>query len=145
MFTLNQSKLPQYLLPLMPAFALAAARTLTAAGPRAGWRIHTALATALGIFFVVLPGITVRTLPLTALERAAIPQLALALGSVLLLSAVCQAFAAARRSTGLAAAAYAIVVMAIPFASAPLMAAVGEDRSAATLERRDRFGDGRQR
>ncbi|HUC39868.1 MAG TPA: glycosyltransferase family 39 protein, partial [Gemmatimonadales bacterium] len=28
-FTLNQSKLPQYVLPLMPAFALAAARALT--------------------------------------------------------------------------------------------------------------------
>jgi len=51
----------------------------------------------------------------------------------LLLSALCQARAAARRSTGIAAAAYAMGVIAIPFAAAPLMAAVGEDRSSATL------------
>jgi 4-amino-4-deoxy-L-arabinose transferase-like glycosyltransferase len=133
MFTLNQSKLPQYMLPLMPAFALAAARALTTAGPRTAWRVHVALATALGILLVALPDGALRTLPLTAAQRVAIPPVALALGSVSFLSAACQTLAAMRRSTGLAAAGYAMIVMAIPVATVRLMAAVGDDRSAAAL------------
>jgi 4-amino-4-deoxy-L-arabinose transferase-like glycosyltransferase len=132
-FTLNQSKLPQYVLPLMPAFALAAARALTTAGPRLAWRPSVALATALGLLLVALPQGMLATLPLTTAERSAIPATALALGIVLLVSAGCVAAAAVRRSTGLAAAGYAMVVIAIPFATVPLMAAVGDDRSAATL------------
>ena len=133
LFTLNQSKLPQYMLPLMPAFALAAARTLTTAGPRIAWRPYVALATALGIILVAFPRGLLSTVPLTPAERAAIPPAALTLGIVLLASAACQAAAAARRSTGLAALGYAMVVMAVPFATGPLMAAVGDDRSAARL------------
>jgi 4-amino-4-deoxy-L-arabinose transferase-like glycosyltransferase len=133
LFTLNHSKLPQYVLPLMPAFALAAARTLTTAGSRTAWRPYVALATALGILFVAFPRRLLDTVPLTAAERGAIPPAALALGIVLLVSAACAAIAAARRSLGLAALGYAIVVMALPFVTAPLMAAVGNDRSAAML------------
>ena len=133
MFTLNHSKLPQYVLPLMPAFALAAARTLTTAGPRTAWRAYVALATALGILLVAFPRGIPGPVPLTPAERVAIPPAALALGIVLLVSAACVALAAARASTGLAALGYAMVVMAIPIATAPLMAAVGDDRSAATL------------
>jgi hypothetical protein len=117
----------------MPAFALAAARALTAAGPRLAWRPAVALATGLGLLLVALPPGLLATVPLTAAERSAIPATALALGIVLLVSAACVAVAALRRSTGLAAAGYAMVVMAIPVASVPLMAAVGDDRSAATL------------
>lgn len=133
LFTLNHSKLPQYVLPLMPAFALAAARNLTTAGPNIAWRPYVALATLFGILLVVLPRMLLGTVPLTAAERAAIPPAALALGIVLLVSAACIGVAEARRSTGLAVLGYAIVVMAIPFAAAPVMAAVGDDRSAATL------------
>jgi 4-amino-4-deoxy-L-arabinose transferase-like glycosyltransferase len=133
LFTLNHSKLPQYVLPLMPAFALAAARTLTIAGPRAAWRPYVALATALGILLVALPHGIPGRVPLTAAERSAIPPAALALGIVLLVSAACAAVAATRRWTGLAVLGYAMVVMTVPFATAPLMAAVGDDRSAATL------------
>ena len=133
LFTLNHSKLPQYVLPLMPAFALAAARTLTTAGPRTAWRPYVALATALGVLLVVLPRGIFGTVPLTAAERAAIPPAALALGIVLLVSAACEAMAAARRWTGLAVLGYAMVVMALPFVTVPLMVAVGDDRSAATL------------
>lgn len=133
LLTLNHSKLPQYVLPLMPAFALAAARTLTTAGPRTAWRWHVALAAALGILLVALPRGILGTVPLTAAERSAIPPAALAIGVAFIVSAVCAAVAAARGWTGLAAFGYAMVVMAIPFATAPLMAAVGDDRSAATL------------
>ena len=133
LFTLNHSKLPQYVLPLMPAFALAAARTLTTAGPRTAWRPYVALATGLGILLVELPRGILGTVPLTAAERVAIPPAALALGVPLLISAACVAVAAARRWTGLAVLGYAMVVMALPFATARLMAAVGNDRSAAML------------
>jgi 4-amino-4-deoxy-L-arabinose transferase-like glycosyltransferase len=133
LFTLNHSKLPQYVLPLMPAFALAAARTLTTFGPRAAWRPYVALAATLGILLAALPRGVLDIVPLTAAERVAIPPAALALGIVLLVSAACVAVAAARHRTGLAVLGYAMVVMAVPFATAPLMAAVGDDRSAATL------------
>jgi 4-amino-4-deoxy-L-arabinose transferase-like glycosyltransferase len=142
MFTLNQSKLPQYMLPLMPAFALAAARTLSTAGPRAVWRPYVALATVLGVLLVAFPRGLLDTVPLTAAERSAIPPLAMTLGIVLLVSATCQAVAATRRSTGLALVGYAMVVMAFPFAAAPLMAAVGDDRSAATLSAAIRAAEG---
>lgn len=133
MFTLNQSKLPQYLLPLMPAFALAAARALTTTGPRTAWRTYVALATALGLLLLALPLGLLGTVPLTAAGRSAIPATASTLGLVLLVSAACVAVAAARRSTGLVVLGYAMAVMAIPFATVRLMAAVGDDRSAATL------------
>jgi 4-amino-4-deoxy-L-arabinose transferase-like glycosyltransferase len=133
LFTLNHSKLPQYVLPLMPAFALAAARTLTTAGPRTAWRFYVALAAVLGILLVALPHAILGAVPLTPAERSAIPPAALALGVVLLISAACAALAAARRWTGLAVLGYAMVVMTLPFATAPLMAAVGDDRSAASL------------
>src|SRR5439155_590830 len=47
--TVNQSKLPQYLLPLMPVFALAAARNIVAGGLQAGWRAYAAAGVALGV------------------------------------------------------------------------------------------------
>ena len=133
LFTLNHSKLPQYVLPLMPAFALAAARTLTTAGPRTAWRFYVALAAVLGILLVALPQGVLGTMPLTPGERSAIPPAALALAVVLLVSAACTAVAAAGGWTGLAVLGYAMVVMALPFATAPLMAALGDDRSAARL------------
>jgi 4-amino-4-deoxy-L-arabinose transferase-like glycosyltransferase len=144
LFTLNNSKLPQYVLPLMPAFALAAARNLTTAGPTIAWRPYVAVATVLGVLLVALPRALLGTVPLTAAERAAIPPAAWALGIVLLLSATCIAVATARRSTRLAALGYAIVVMAIPFAAAPVIAAVGDDRSAARLSAAIHAADGHQ-
>src|SRR5207245_595194 len=77
-FTLNQSKLPQYVLPLMPAFAL---------------------------------------------------------GVVLFVSAACVAAGALIRRPRAVIAGYAMVVMAIPLVSGRLLAAVGDDRSAAALAR----------
>jgi 4-amino-4-deoxy-L-arabinose transferase-like glycosyltransferase len=142
LFTLNHSKLPQYVLPLMPAFALAAARTLTT-GSRTAWRPYIALATVLGVLLVAFPRGLLDTVPLTAAERGAIPPAALALGIVLLVSAACAAIAAARRSLGLAAFGYASVVIALPFVTAPLMAAVGDDRSAARLSAAIRGANGR--
>jgi 4-amino-4-deoxy-L-arabinose transferase-like glycosyltransferase len=132
-FSLNQSKLPQYVLPLMPAFALAAARNLTRDGVTSGWKTYAACAVA---FAAALGSVTLwlpRSIPLTAAELAAIPVAARALAVALLVSAALVAWGARRPSLGLAAAGYAIVVMVLPFAVAGLLRAVGDDRSAYAL------------
>src|SRR5438309_4852081 len=95
-FTLNQSKLPQYLLPLMPPFALAAARLLTretserggGGGIGVGRRTYAVIAALFGIALVSLTIWLPAPISLTPGERAAIPQTALALGIALLMSAV---------------------------------------------------------
>ncbi|PYO61282.1 MAG: hypothetical protein DMD28_10365 [Gemmatimonadetes bacterium] len=133
LFTLNHSKLPQYVLPLMPALALAAARHLASEGPRIAWRPYVALATALGALFIVLPGRLFAAVPLTTAERLAIPPAATALGVALLASASTLAAAARRGSLELGALAYAIPVLLLPFAGATVLRTVGDDRSAARL------------
>jgi 4-amino-4-deoxy-L-arabinose transferase-like glycosyltransferase len=132
-FSLNQSKLPQYVLPLMPAVALAAARSLSRDGVAGGWKAYVAcagvLAAALATISVWLP----RSLPITEAEHAAIPVTARALAAALLVSAALVALAARRASLVLAAVGYAIVVLTLPLAAAGLLRAVGEDRSAYPL------------
>jgi 4-amino-4-deoxy-L-arabinose transferase-like glycosyltransferase len=133
LFTLNESKLPQYVLPLMPAFALAAARTVAAAGPRVAWRPYVALAGALAVVVILLTERLVAPLPLTLAARLAIPPAALALGIALLASAGCVAVAATREWATLGAVGYALVVISLPFGTGALLRAVGDDRSAARL------------
>lgn len=141
-FTLNQSKLPQYVLPLMPAFALAAARLLTrrpgdanGGGIGTARRAYSAIALVLGLALISLTLWLPAPIDLTPAERAAIPGTALALGVALLLSAVLvwlsERRGKARPALGIMG--YALVVIAIPVVSGGLLAAVGEDRSAATL------------
>jgi 4-amino-4-deoxy-L-arabinose transferase-like glycosyltransferase len=132
-FTLNQSKLPQYVLPLMPAFALAAARTLSRDGPRVAWRTYAALAAALGLGLASLTLWLPAPIDLTPAERAAIPGTALAIGIALIASAVLVTLGAHWERLSFGATGYALVVLTIPLASAPLLEAVGDDRSAATL------------
>jgi len=132
-FTLNQSKLPQYMLPLMPAFALAAARLIAREGIAVAWRVYAAVATFLGLALVSLTLWLPAPIALTPAERAAIPGTALALGIALVASAALVWLAARRSQPILGAAGYALVVMTIALVSRPLLAAVGDDRSAATL------------
>ena len=144
-FTLNQSKLPQYLLPLMPPFALAAARLLTretselggGGGIGVGRRTYAAIAALFGIALVSLTIWLPAPISLTPGERAAIPQTALALGIALLISAglVWYAGRAERPRPALAVMGYALTVMAMPIVSGQLLTAVGEDRSSATIAR----------
>jgi 4-amino-4-deoxy-L-arabinose transferase-like glycosyltransferase len=132
-FSLNQSKLPQYVLPLMPALALAAAWSLSRPETTRSWKAYVAVA---GVLAGALASITAwlpRSVPLTAGERSAIPFAAAMLAGALLLSAALVALAARRASLGLAAAGYALPVIALPLAIAGLLRAVGEDRSAYTL------------
>ena len=134
-FTLNQSKLPQYVLPLMPAFALAAGRALAYDGVAVAWKPYALAAALLGAVLVALTWRLPTIRGLTPAELAAIPPAALAIGLVLIGSAALVALAVRRlrdRPT-LAITGYAIVVMAIPIAGARVLSAVGEDRSAAAI------------
>jgi len=132
-FSLSQSKLPQYLLPLMPAFAFAAARSWTRAGTTVPWRAYVVLAVVLGLLLVSLTLWMPAPISLTSAERAAIPPTALALGLVLLASAPLVWLGVRLARPALAAAACAVTVIAIPFVSGRLLRAVGDDRSAAAL------------
>jgi len=133
-FSLNQSKLPQYVLPLMPPFALAAARGLDA-GIGVGRRTYAAIAALLGLALVSLTIWLPVPISLTPGERAAIPQTALALGIALLISAVLVWYAGRgeRPRPALTVMGYALTVLAMPIVSGRLLAAVGEDRSSATI------------
>ncbi len=135
-FTLNQSKLPQYVLPLMPPFALAAARGLDA-GIGVGRRTYAAIAALLGLALVSLTIWLPVPISLTPGERAAIPQTALALGIALLISAALVWYAGRgeRPRPALTVMGYALTVLAMPIVSGRLLAAVGEDRSSATIAR----------
>jgi len=142
-FTLNQSKLPQYMLPLMPPFALAAARLLTRNATELGGGIGVArtayagIAATCGIALVLLTVWLPAPISLTPAERAAIPPTALALGIALLASALMVWYAGRpdHPRPALAVMGYALTVIAMPIVSGRLLAAVGEDRSAATLAR----------
>jgi 4-amino-4-deoxy-L-arabinose transferase-like glycosyltransferase len=142
-FTLNRSKLPQYVLPLMPPFALAAARLLTREAPELGSggasaRVpYTVIAALAGLALVSLTRWLPAPITLSPGERAAIPPAALAIGVALLVSAAVVWFAGrpARPRPLLAIAGYALVVLAMPFVSLRLLRAVGEDRSAVTIAR----------
>jgi len=131
--SLNQSKLPHYVLPLMPALALAAARALAADAATTAWRWAAGALVAIGALLLTLTRWMPAPLSLTPAEKAAIPPTALALGVVLLAAAALVASGARWGRPDLAAAGYAACVMAIPFAGARLLAAVGDDRSSAPI------------
>lgn len=135
-FTLNQSKLPQYVLPLMPPFALAAARVLTrepghelGGGSDAGRKAYLAIAAIAGIALVSLTLWLPAPISLTPAERAAIPPTALAIGVALLASALM----VWTRRPALIVMGYALPIVIVPIVSGRLLDAVGDDRSARTL------------
>jgi len=133
LFSLNQSKLPQYVLPLMPAFALAAARTLVKQGPRTGARTYAIIGgVVVAILAATIPTLE-RVLPFSDAGRAALPATVGVMAFTLLASACCVLFAARGERLGLAATGYAMVVIVVPFASGGLLRAVSEGRSSAGL------------
>ena len=141
-FTLNQSKLPQYVLPLMPPFALAAARVLTRqagdepdGGIGAGRRAYVPIATLAGVALVSLTQWLPVPISLTPGERTAIPPTALALGVALIASAL-MVWSGARPGSprpALVVMGYALPVVIVPLVAGRLLDAVGDDRSARTL------------
>ncbi len=131
--TLNQSKLPQYVLPLMPAFALAATRNFVSGGTSSAARAYAGLAAVLGLALVALTAWLPAPINLTSAEKAAIPAAAAALGIVLMCSAALVGLGALGRRPRIILLGYAVVVIAIPFLSGRLLAAVGQDRSSAAV------------
>ncbi len=69
--SLNQSKLPQYVLPLIPALALAATRTLVAGGSHTAARAYVGVATIAGLALVALTRWLPAPITLTPAEKAA--------------------------------------------------------------------------
>src|SRR2546422_439103 len=124
-FTLNQSKLPQYVLPLLPPFALAAARVLTRQASELGGgvgtarRTYAALAAVFGLALVSLTVWLPAPISLTPGERAAIPPTALALGVALLISAALVWYGGRETHLrpALAVMGYALTVIAMPIVS----------------------------
>lgn len=133
-FSLNQSKLPQYILPLLPAFALAAGRNLvTGRMATAGWRTYLAIAGAIVVVLLAVERFVPLPITMTEGQRLAIPPTAVALAGALTASALVVWVAARRGSVAVAAAGFALVVLTVPFVAQRLLRAVGEDRSAALL------------
>lgn len=132
-FSLNQSKLPHYLLPLLPAVALAAGRALSRRGVGLGAKAYVPVALLAGLGLITLTVWFPAPISLTPAEKAALPTVALVLGLVLVASALTLALAARREAPSLGVAAYAAVVIAIPLAGGTLLRAVGEDRSSGAI------------
>ncbi|PYP41627.1 MAG: hypothetical protein DMD42_13395 [Gemmatimonadetes bacterium] len=124
---------PQYVLPLIPALALAATRTLVAGGSHTAARAYVGVATIAGLALVALTRWLPAPITLTPAEKAAIPPTAVVLGIVVLCSAVVVGLGALTRRPRTTIFGYAAVVMAIPFFSGRLLVAVGEDRSSAAV------------
>jgi len=131
--TLNQSKLPQYVLPLLPALALAAAWNLTRHGHRLAWRWSAGVLVAIGGALLTLPWWLPAPVRMTPETKAAIPPTAMALGGAALVAATLLAIAVRRARLGLAGFAYALPVLVVPLISTSLMRAVGDERSAYRL------------
>src|SRR5207247_2645577 len=85
--SLNQSKLPQYVLPLIPALALAATRNLVMGGSHTAARVYVGVSGVAGLALVALTRWLPAPISLTPAEKAAIPPTAVALGIVVLCSA----------------------------------------------------------
>jgi len=131
--SLNQSKLPQYVLPLVPAFALAATRNVSSGGSATAARAYVIVATLLGLALVALTRWLPAPISLTSAEKAAIPPTAVALGIVALCSAALVALGALAGRPRTIIFGYSVVVMTIPLLSGKLLTAVGEDRSSGAV------------
>lgn len=131
LFTLSQSKRPQYVLPLVPALAL-----LTAASWREARERERAIVTAgvvflgIGVALIAGRGAVPRLVPASPEVAAAIPPTATALGLATTAAGVA---AVALRGTALASAALGLPVLLVPTLGLGLLRAVAWDRSAAPL------------
>jgi hypothetical protein len=129
-------------LPLMPPFALAAARVLSRhagdeldGGIGAGHRAYVPIAALAGLALVSLTLWLPAPIDLTPAERTAIPPTALALGVALLTSAlmVWSGVRTGNPRPALVVMGYALPIVIVPLVAGRLLDAVGDDRSARTL------------
>jgi 4-amino-4-deoxy-L-arabinose transferase-like glycosyltransferase len=125
-FSISQSKRPQYILPVMPAVALAAGWAWT----NLRFRAAAIVAAVLGVILIgaaATPRLVGRMRPEIA---PAARQTAFILGGALAVGGVVAAFARRRE---LALMALSLPMVALPAVANPLMNALGERRSARSL------------
>jgi hypothetical protein len=133
-FSFSQSKLPHYVLPLMPAIGLLvgllwSGRDERACGARGG---GVALAIC-GLVILLAPIIVGALLEVDGAVAQAIPGTARTLGIVCVIAGATAFFVSHRRDLSLFA--LCVPVVAIPFVSMNLMGAIGEDRSGREMAR----------
>jgi 4-amino-4-deoxy-L-arabinose transferase-like glycosyltransferase len=124
-FSISQSKRPQYILPVMPAIALAIANFWS---PRAA-RVAAALFAIVGVALVASPFVHVKKM--SAEVAAGVQSSALPMGIVTLIGAVA-AIAFAKRKE-IAIVALSLPIIAIPITANPLLQSIGARRSAKTF------------
>jgi 4-amino-4-deoxy-L-arabinose transferase-like glycosyltransferase len=121
-FSLNQSKRPQYILPLMPALALLLARVWAEVRPR----VTAIVLAALGALLLVAPLFFHRA-KLKPEIAAVADSTSIALGVAFAIGGLVALFAKRRE---LVLAALSLPMIAIPLITQPLMAGIAERRSA---------------
>ena len=126
-FSFSQSKRPHYILPLLPAVALMAGHQLGDLTARREFRRVAAPALALlGLVLLAAPSIVPRLLDVDANVVATLPVTSYVLGGITTLAGIVL-FRPLPLSTTLLVLAFPVI--SIPWASAPLMQAIGADRS----------------
>ncbi|HEX9581485.1 MAG TPA: phospholipid carrier-dependent glycosyltransferase [Gemmatimonadales bacterium] len=129
-FSLSHSKRPQYMLPIVPAVALLAARGWRPTylpGAREAGMLLMALGGVVGLAPVIVP----RLLDVSEGTRAAMPQAAAFIGAATAMGGALLWLS--RRRGELALVALALPAATIPLASRALMREIGRERSAAAL------------
>jgi 4-amino-4-deoxy-L-arabinose transferase-like glycosyltransferase len=131
-FSLSQSKRPQYVLPLIPAFGLLLAHLWAVPRPRLpGARAASGALAALGVLILAAPIVVPALLDLHPSIAREIAGTARWLGGITVAAALGTWFGAGK--PGVAVLALSLPVPLIPMTSSRLMLAVGEDRSAAAV------------
>ncbi len=132
-FSLSQSKRPQYILPLMPAFALLVALFWERDERLPGVRWGGAVLVALGLGLIAFHGVFLRYTAKYPAIAPAIPPAALALGAATAAAGAGALFFAwlGRREPVLLM--LTLPVAVIPLIGLPLLQAIGRERSARAL------------
>jgi 4-amino-4-deoxy-L-arabinose transferase-like glycosyltransferase len=125
-FSISQSKRPQYILPIMPAIALAVAHFWTDERRATAVRMAAVLFAILGIALVAAPFVHVKKM--SAEVAAGVQSSALPMGIVALIGAIAALAFAKRRDLALAA--LSLPILAIPLTANPLLQSIGARRSA---------------
>ncbi len=131
-FSLSQSKRPQYIVPLMPAIALAVAHFWRDDERRAMAIRCAAIAVLIfGIALVAAPSIIEHRAKIDPIVVAGVRESALAMGIAALAGAIAAIAFARRRDIALAA--LSLPVIAIPLTANPLLQSIGALRSEKAL------------
>jgi hypothetical protein len=130
-FTLSQSKRPQYVLPLVPAVALAVAHVWRDGRRVGATRVAGGVMAALGAGLWLAGGPLSRVFPASPETAQLIPPTARWLGALALVAGGLAIIWSRRAGWSLAALAFP--VLAIPVAGVPLLGAIARDRSSADV------------